>query len=236
MCRRRARSVPTKWERRYGCAVPELPPPAPPETRTSGQLVAEAMRLYGRRFWAALALGAGPLVVALTVHALPGRTGLVFLATGGALVFTVCYVGATLLAGDVHPRRRTLLTAIAIGVLVFAPVPFLTVSLLFPGLIWLAFFGLAVPVALNEQRGLRQSVRRSIVLARADFVHALGSLAALVIVAFISAITLAFLLGQFGEQSRLLAAVIPLVFVSPLLFLGSALLYFDQTARLAERP
>jgi hypothetical protein len=194
------------------------------------------MRLYGRRFWAALVLGAGPLVVALTVHALPGRTGLLFLATGGALVFTVCYVAASLLAGDLRPRRRPVLTAVGIGVLVFAPVPFLTVSLVFPGLIWLAFFGLAVPVALNEQRGLRESVRRSIALARADFVHALGSLAALVVVAFITAITLAFLLGQFGEQSRAIAAVIPLVLVSPLLFLGSALLYFDQSARLANRP
>ena len=232
----RGTGVPPTGERRYGCAVPELPPPAPPETRTSGQLVAEAMRLYGRRFWAALVLGAGPLVVALTVHALPGRTGLLFLATGGALVFTVCYVAASLLAGDLRPRRRPVLTAVGIGVLVFAPVPFLTVSLVFPGLIWLAFFGLAVPVALNEQRGLRESVRRSIALARADFVHALGSLAALVVVAFITAITLAFLLGQFGEQSRAIAAVIPLVLVSPLLFLGSALLYFDQSARLANRP
>lgn len=194
------------------------------------------MRLYGRRFWAALALGAGPLAVALTVNALPGRTGLIFLATGGALVFTVCYVVANLLAGDAKPGSRSIVTALVIGVLVFAPVPFLTVSLVFPGLIWLAFFGLAVPVALNEEQGIRQSLRRSIVLARADFVHALGSLAALVIVGFVSAITLAFLLGQFGEQSRILAAVIPLVLVSPLLFLGSALLYFDQSARLADRP
>ena len=217
--------------------MPELPPPAPPETRTSGQLVAEALRLYGRRFWAALALGVGPLAVVLTVNALSGRTGLVFLATGGALVFTVCYVLATLIAGDARPGARSIATALVLGVLVFAPVPFLTVTLLFPGLIWLAFFGHAVPVALIEEKGPRQSIRRSIALARADFVHALGSLAALVIVGFISAITLAFLLGQFGEQSRTFAAVIPLVLVSPLLFLGSALLYFDQSARLATpRP
>ena len=214
--------------------MPELPPPAPPETRTAGQLVAETLRLYGRRFWAALALGVGPLVVVLTVNALPGRTGLIFLATGGALVFTVCYVAATLLAGSVRVQRRSILTALAIGVLVFAPVPFLTVSLIFPGLIWLAFFGLAVPVALIEEKGLRQSVQRSIALGRADFAHALGSLAALIIVGFISAVSLAFLLGQFGEQSRAFAALIPLVLVSPLLFLGSALLYFDQSARLAN--
>jgi hypothetical protein len=236
MCPFRGTGVPKKGERRYGCGVPELPPSAPPETRTSGQLVAEALRLYGRRFWAALALGAGPLVVVLAVTALSGRAGLVFLATGGAFVFTVCYVLAVRLAADLSIDRSSIVTALAIGVLVFAPVPFLTVSLLFPGLIWLAFFGLAVPVALIERGGFRQSIRRSIALARVDFVHALGSLAALIIVGFISAIGLAFLLGQFGEQSRVLAALIPLVLVSPLLFLGSALLYFDQTARLASRP
>jgi hypothetical protein len=216
--------------------VPELPPPAPPETRTSGQLVAEAMRLYGRRFWGALVLGAGPLIVVLAVKALSGTTALLFVATGGAVVFTVCYVLAIRLAADVRRDGRSLLIALAIGFLVFAPVPFLTATLVFPGLIWLAFFGLAVPVALIERKGFRQSIRRSVKLARADFVHALGSLAALVVVAFITAITLAFLLGQFGEQSRNLAALIPLILVTPLLFLGAALLYFDQEARLSAEP
>ena len=234
----RATGVPKKGEPRYRCRVPELPPPAPPETRTSGQLVAEALRLYGRRFWAALGLGAGPLIVVLTVTALSGKAGLVFLATGGALVLTVCYVLAVRLAADLSTDRSSIITAVGIGLLVFAPVPFLTASLVFPGLIWLAFFGLAVPVALIERGGFRQSIRRSVALARADFVHALGSLAALVVVGFISAICLAFLLGQFGEQSRVLAALIPLVLVSPLLFLGSALLYCDQSPRLssAHRP
>jgi hypothetical protein len=215
--------------------MPELPPPAPPETRTSGQLVAEAMRLYGRRFWAALGLGLGPLLVVVIVNALPGKTGLLFLVTGGALVLTLCYVAASSMAAELRPGPRSLFTALVIGVLVFAPVPFLTVSLVFPGLLWLALLGLAVPVALIERKGLRQSIRRSIALARADFVHALGSLAALAIVGFLSAICLAFLLGQFGQQSRNLAALIPLLLVSPLLFLGSALLYFDQSARLESR-
>ena len=39
-----------------------LPPPLPPEDRTVGQLVAETIRLYGRRFWASLPLGL-PLAV-----------------------------------------------------------------------------------------------------------------------------------------------------------------------------
>jgi hypothetical protein len=192
------------------------------------------MRLYGRRFWRSLALGLGPLGLALVFSALSGWIGLLFLATGGALILTLCYIAATLLAAGLRPGGPAVATALLLGVLVFVPVPFLTRLLIFPGLVWLAFFGLAVPIALIERRGIRDSIRRSIALARADFVHALGSLAALVLVAFVSAATLAFLLGQFGEQSRTLAALIPLLLVSPLLFLGSALLYFDQSARLAN--
>ena len=50
--------------------VADLPPPAPPEERTAGQLVAEALRLYGRRFWAALALGVPPTALAALFIAL----------------------------------------------------------------------------------------------------------------------------------------------------------------------
>ena len=65
------------------------------------------MRLYGRRFWAALALGAGPLIVVLAVTALSGKAGLVFLATGGALVLTVCYMLAVRLAADLSTDRSS---------------------------------------------------------------------------------------------------------------------------------
>ena len=155
-----------------------LPPPADPEERTAGQLVGEALRLYGRRFWRALALGLGPVLVAIAITALPSPQNLIFAATGGSIVVTLCYVGACLLARDVAPTRRTLATAVLVGALVFAPVPFLSRILVFPAVVWLALFGLSVPVALYERKGLQESLGRSVALARADFVHALGSLAA----------------------------------------------------------
>jgi hypothetical protein len=210
-----------------------LPPPASPAERTAGQLVGEALRLYGRRFWRALALGFGPVLVAIAVNALPSPSNLFFAATVGALVITVCYVSACLLAARTKPTRRSLVTAFVVGTLVFVPVPFLTRILIFPAVVWLAVFGLAVPVALYEGRGLRDSLRRAFTLARADFVHALGSLAALAIVGFVSALVLSSLLIQFGDQARSTAALLPLFLISPLLFLGAAQLYFDQAARLA---
>jgi hypothetical protein len=211
-----------------------LPPPAAPEERTAGQLVGEALRLYGRRFWRALALGLGPVVVAIAINALPSPENLIFAATGGSLVLTVCYVAACLLANDVEPTRRSVVTALVLGVLVFAPVPFLTRILIFPAVVWLAFFGLAVPVALYERKGLQESLGRAVALARADFVHTLGSLAALGIVGFVSALALSSLLIQFGDQARATAALLPLALISPLLLLGAAMLYFDQAARVAR--
>jgi hypothetical protein len=211
----------------------QLPPPAAPAERTAGQLVGEALRLYGRRFWRALALGVGPVVIAVLVNALPTPANLLFAATGGAVVLTLCYIAACLLAGEANPSRRSLGIAFVVGILVFVPVPFLSRFLLpiLPAVVWLAVFGLAVPAALYEGRGLRDSLRRSVELGRADFVHALGSLAALAIVGFVSALALSSLLIQFGDQARSTAALLPLFLVSPLLFLGAAELYFDQAAR-----
>lgn len=211
-----------------------LPAPAPPEERTAGQLVGEGLRLYGRRFWRAFALGLGPVAVAIAINALPTPENLIFAATAGSVVLTLSYVGACLLAGEAAPTRRGVVTAIVAGVLVFAPVPFLTRILIFPAVVWLAFFGLSVPVALYEGKGLQESLGRAVALARADFVHALGSLAALAIVGFVSALALSSVLIQFGDQARATAALLPLALVSPLILLGTALLYFDQAARAAR--
>jgi hypothetical protein len=208
-----------------------LPPPAPPAERTAGQLVGEALRLYGRRFWRAFGLGLGPVAVAVGVNLLPSPENLIFAATGGAVVVTLCYIGACLLAQPTQRTTRSIWTALLVGTLVFVPVPFLTRILVLPAVAWLALFGLAVPVAIYEERGLRESLGRAVALARADFVHALGSLAALAIVGFVSALALSSLLVQFGDQARSTAALLPLLLISPLLFLGAAQLYFDQAAR-----
>lgn len=215
----------------------QLPPPLPPETRTVGQLIAEAIRLYGRRFWPSLALGIGPAVTGIALAALPGWADFVFLLTGGALLMTGSYVGATLIAGEARGDRRAVATALTVGTLVFVPFPFLVSLLFLPGVAWLALVGLAVPVAVLERIGFRASLRRATELARADYVHALGSLSALAIVAFLTSTVLFFLLRGQGEATLQAAAFLAILVISPLLFLGAALLYFDQAARVVDsRP
>jgi hypothetical protein len=215
-----------------------LPPPAPPAERTAGQLVGEAMRLYSRRFWVALLLGVPPTLAAIAITSFTDAGAsraarLVIALAVGAPAVSASYVGASVIASGRRPPARTLFVAFVAGLLVLLPVPFLATLLVLPALAWFALFGLAVPVAVAERLELTEALRRALQLARADFVHALGSLAAAAIVVFLSAGVLQFLLVQFGETASGVAAFIAILLLSPLLLFAAALLYDDQAARVA---
>lgn len=211
----------------------ELPPPLPPEERTVGQLVGEAIRLYGNNVWKALAIGLPVAAVNALVWAAPDSNPLL-VAAAGALLITVSYVVACSIVTGASLRSRNALLAYGIGVLVFVPFTLLVALFILPGLVWLSLFGLAVPVALVEGLGIRGSLTRAVQLARADFVHVLGGLATLALVVFITQAALFFVLREFAENTRVAAATLASVVVSPLVFLGAALLYLDQTARLGS--
>jgi hypothetical protein len=217
---------------RKGTRKPEpLPPPLPPETRTVGQLVAETLKLYGRRFWASLVLGLGPAVTAVGVTFIPGWWDLGFVLTGGGLLMTASYVGGVLIASGGRPPASAIATAFLVGYLIFLPVPFLYSVVILPAVVWLGSVGLAVPAALLERRRPLDALRRGFRLARADPIHAVGSLATLVIVSFLTATVLFVLLRGGSKIALSSAAFCSLVFISPILFLGAGLLYFDQAAR-----
>lgn len=213
-----------------------LPPPAPPSERTAGQLVGEALRLYGRRLWTALLLGVPPTAAGI-VLASAGDSGttregnLVLALVVGAPALSASFVGASVVASGRRPPGRTLLVAFAAGILVLLPVPFLATLLVLPAVAWFALFGLAVPAIVNEELGLGAGLARGMRLARADYAHALGSLAASVIVAVVSAGALQFLLVQFGDTAGGAAAFIAVLLLTPLFLLSAAILYDDQAAR-----
>ena len=118
-----------------------------------------------------------------------------------------------------------------LGWLVFAPVPFLVLAFVIPGLVWLAALGLVVPILVVEEIPVRAALRRAWRLARADFVHALGSLFTLAVVVLLSQSVLVFVLRGFGDAAESVALFLASVVLSPLLFVGAALLYVDQSAR-----
>src|SRR5206468_7695190 len=85
------------------------------------------------------------------------------------------------------------------------------------------------------RRGFRDSLRRGFELGRADYIHAAGSLATLVIVTFLTSTVLFFLLRGGSQIALASAAFLSLLVISPILFLGAALLYYDQAARVPTR-
>jgi hypothetical protein len=209
----------------------ELPPPLPPETRTVGQLVAETIRCYQRTFWRSLAIGALPGVAGVVAAELSGWHRYVF-AVAGAPFFTLSYLAACALVAGVPLRRAAAARAFVAGVLVYVPFPFLTLAFVLPGLAWFALFGWVVPVALIEGLGVRASFRRALRLGRADFVHALGGLCALAVVVVLSQGVVFYLLRSFADNAAATAAALAGIAFSPLLFLGAAILYGDQVARI----
>ena len=204
----------------------ELPAPLPPEKRPVGQLVAETIRAYGDNFWRALPLGV-PVAIAdqLSVRQTAGVQMLVYWA------LTPLFVAAFLWACVLVHHRRPTRTAIAVALLVYLPFPALRAVFILPGVAWFALLGLAVPAALIEGLRFRDALVRGRQLGTADYVHALGSLAALVIVVGIAANTLSALLHTQGDNGQRVAVFLSDLVLSPLLFLGGALLYVDQAAR-----
>jgi hypothetical protein len=210
--------------------VRDLPAPLPPAERTVGQFVGETIRAYGDNFWRALPLGL-PLAVAdqLAIREPQGVQVLVFLAAGPLII--AAYIWA---CGLVLHTRATVLACL-VGALVYLPFPALRAILFLPGIAWFAFIGLAVPVALVERTGFRQSLVRGRQLGTTDYVHALGSLAILVIVVGLGEEALTAALRTQGDNSQRVALFASDLVLSPLLYLGGALLYLDQAARVGSR-
>ena len=210
-----------------------LPPPLPPETRTVGQLVAESVKLYGDHLWRSLALG---LSVTAINQVSAGHSTLfqVLVLAAGAPLMAASYTGASAIVGGVRPSAADAARAIAVGAIVFVPAAFLTLLYVLPAVAWLALVGLVVPVLVLERPGVGAALRRAVELARADYVHALASLATLVILFALVKLSLALLLRDLGDSGERAALGLADLVVSPLLFLGSALLYVDQAARVSS--
>jgi hypothetical protein len=209
--------------------VRELPPPLPPAERTVGQVVAETIRAYGERFWRVLPLGIPVAIVdQLSVRQPPGVQMLVYWAA--TPLFVAAYIRACTLLLGARPNR----TAVALAVVIYLPFPALRALFILPGIAWFAFIGLAVPAAMVEGRTFRDALERGRRLGAADYVHALGSLAALVVVVGIAGNTLSALLHTQGDNGQRVAVAISDLVLSPMLFLGAALLYLDQAARVGS--
>ena len=207
------------------------PAALPPAERTIGQLVAESIRFYGEHFWECLALGIAPAIATVVSANVSQWTAIVLTATVFGALLSASYVYAGVLVLENVPVRRRLVAAWLCGWVAFAPVPFLVRAYVLPGLIWVAAFALLVPVLVVEDVSVWAAFPRAWRLARADLVHQAGSLFTLAVVIFLTQAVLAFVLHGFGDAAVWVGYFLAGVVVSPLLFIGAALLYVDQAAR-----
>jgi hypothetical protein len=207
--------------------VPDARPAAlPPAERTVGQLVAESIRFYGSRFWAVLPLG----IPFVAVDAL----GIGQDVNVQTVVLWICaplFCLAIVRASSLVTGGRATRTAFLAAVLVFLPFPILLRLYILPGVAWLGLFGLAVPAAVAERLPLGAALRRGRALSGADLPHAIGGVAALALVYGVSRAFLLVLLHTQGNQTQVVALILADLVLSPLLFVGTALLYVDQAAR-----
>jgi len=215
---------------RYPKSSGPLPPPLSPLARTVGQLIAETLHLYGNHFFSALPLG---LVVALADQASHGRDirGRIVVLLVAAPFFSAAFAAASSIAVSRRPTTRTWAVAIAVGTFVFVPAALLFPWFALAAVVLLALFGSAVPAVVMDGLAAPAALRRSLEVARADLVHALGGLAALVAMFGIARLAMGFLLRQQADNTLRVAIFLADTVLGPVLFLGAALLYVDLAAR-----
>lgn len=210
------------------------PAPLPPESRTIGQLVAETIRIYGARFALALPLGL-PLAAFDEVALGRGFVVRMVVLLVAAPFLTAAYAGATVLVTGRRAGGRAWAVALAAGIAVWLPAAAVFPWFAVAAVAWLALVGAVVPAAIVEGIDLRSAFRRGIALGRADYVHAAGSLATLVILFGVTRLALGVLLRSQADATIRIAVFLADAVLGPMLFLGAAVLYLDQSAR-ATRP
>ena len=213
------------------------------------ELLAEAVRLYGHRFAAAVGLGLPTGAAFLATLVAPVALDIVIVA----IVFTACYaVAARLTAGDPFWEacaqaglRLPTLAVLTVVVAVPFAVAVTQLFLLVPAVAWLGLMGFSIPVAMLEQdpqaktwfQRVGFTLSRSFTLARVELLHAIGIAAALFLVDVVLGIVLASALVGFADNGREIAVAIAQVILAPLFFLGLSVLYFEQKARaFSSRP
>jgi hypothetical protein len=203
----------------------------PPASRTVGQVVAEAIALYRSHFARGLALGIPVAVVdqVLTTGSVVER---IVLLAAASPAFSLAYAAACAIRQGERPPPVTWVVAVAVGVVTFLPAAFFFGWFVIAAILWLGLAGHAVPAVMAERLGFVAALRRSFELGRADYVHAAGSFAALALLFGLTRSALGFLLRSQADAAVRVAVFLADVVLSPLLFLGAAIVYVDLAARI----
>ena len=210
-----------------------------------GELLSETVRIYSARPRAAIGLGLVEGGAFLFTRATPDLLDALVLAVAFAIIYGAA---ARLVSGDTFMEawaqvglRTPTLVVLTFVVAVPAVIALQYLFLLVIGALWLALVGFSIPVAMLERDPevtnpfdrIAYSLLRSIRLARAEYLHALGVIAALLMIYLLIGIVLGVALVGFADNGEVIAAALVQVVLAPFFFLGLSILYFEQRARAA---
>jgi len=196
-----------------------------------GQVVAEAIKLYQGNFWRALALGI-PVAVADQLIADRSNSEQIFLLVAAAPAFSLAYAAACAIRQAEHPPWRVWALAVVVGTLTFLPAAALFSWFAIAAVLWLGIAGHAVPAVMAERIGLVAALRRTAQLGRADYIHAAGSFATLALLFGLTRLALGLLLSSQADATVRVSIFLADLVISPLLYLGAAIVYVDLVARI----
>jgi hypothetical protein len=192
--------------------------------------VAQAIELYQRNFFRALLLGI-PIAVVDQLVANLSHVGRSAAHVAASPVFSLAYAGACAIRQAERPPLRVWLSAVVLGVVTFLPAALLFSWFALLSVLWLGLAGHAVPVVMAERLTPIPALRRAIELGRADYVHAAGAFATLAILFALTRLALGLLLSSQADATVRVAIFLADLALSPLLFLGAAIVYVDLAAR-----
>jgi hypothetical protein len=214
-----------------------------------GEVLAEAIRIYGARPWAALGVGAF-VGAMLLLGALTGH--IVGFVAAISVAFTLAFgVSARLVSGDGFREawaQTIVRSPVLLPLTVVVALPFtlgrIDPLLLLFAVAWLAVSGFSIPVAMLERspggdswfQRLGFSLQRSLHLSRTEYLHALGVAATLVMIYVFFGQLLVALLHGFADNGGLAATALVQIVLAPFFFLGLSVLYFEQKARAVSSP
>jgi hypothetical protein len=195
-----------------------------------GQVVAQAIELYQRNFFRALLLGIPVAAVDQLIANLAHLERIAALAAASP-AFSLAYAGACAIRQAERPPLRVWVAAVALGIVTFLPAAVFFSWFALLSILWLGLAGHAVPVVMAERLGPVATLRRTIELGRADYVHAAGSFATLALLFALTRLALGLLLSSQADATVRVAIFLADLVLSPLLFLGAAIVYVDLAAR-----
>jgi hypothetical protein len=224
-------------------------PPLSPTERPLrlGEVFAETIRVYGERIW--FAFGLGVCVAAVISIAAVIQNDAVTVAVFTWMFAAVFAIAVRYISGDSPGAALRLVGARApvlfvLGLVVTLP---LTIGVFDPliGLVvafWMGVVGFAIPVAVTEDVSggfvdrLARALRRSYLIGRLAYFHAVGVVAAFVIVYGVLGRMLVEALGGFADNGLVAAVLITEGFLLPFFFLGLSVLFFEQRSRAISSP